>query len=251
MNGPRKRLQTLTLLAIPLILVLAARGFAQDKPEDPAETPATPPAATGGNQVPPAKDDSADPAFDPPFAGGLGSGFGPGGVFGFGTPRLVQGGDIMISWSKNNDELRGFSQKTGEWTYLKIEKQATIAPTVASDVAAARVGDAMAAYSGATGTWDVLQLSKGSKAVASVSSTSIKVVDNDHLYIFAAANGKWTSPDDPNFRRPTRSDPLVPPSAVPRRASEMQNIPFDQQALKLARELRGKGLHDEIGRAHV
>ncbi|HSG70124.1 MAG TPA: hypothetical protein VLA12_06895, partial [Planctomycetaceae bacterium] len=106
----------------------------------------------------------------------------------------------MISWSKENDELRGFSQKSGEWANLKIVKQDSLVPVVGTDVAAVRVGDAMAAYSGTTGTWDVLKLSAGSKALAVVSTNVVQTTDNDYLYTFAAAKGRWTSPNDPRFR---------------------------------------------------
>ena len=248
MNSIRNRFQTLALLAIPLVLVPAVHAFAQNTPNKAAKTFAAPPDAADGNQVPPAK----------AKGGGLGS-FGPNDFtppgLSFGSAankqRLVQSTNIMISWSKDNDELRGFSQKTGEWFHLEIARQATIVPTVADDVAAVRVGDTMAAYSGTTGSWDVLQLSKGSKAVASVSNTSIKVVDNDHVYIFAAANGRWTSPDDPKFRRSARSNPFGAPSGVPRRSSRTKTTPFDQQAVKLATEFRGTGLDDTQARAKL
>ena len=114
--------------------------------------------------------------------------------------RMVDGGGVIISWSKKNDELRGFSRETGEWSVIQVRKQKQIVPVVGKFVAAVRIGDAMAAYSGKTGSWDVLQLSKESKAVASLSNELVQTADGDQLYTFAAAKGKWTSPNDPNFR---------------------------------------------------
>lgn len=66
----------------------------------------------------------------------------------FQTDRVVQGGAIMITWSENNDELRGFSNTHGKWETLKIEKQDSIVPVLGSDVAAVLIGDSIAAFSG-------------------------------------------------------------------------------------------------------
>ena len=193
MNTSRNRLRNLTLLAIPLILVVAARGGVQEKPDDPAKASGAPPAARGRYQVP-----RAGGEYGPLSYGGGTGAFGSSG-------RLTQGKNVMISWSKNNDELRGFSQKTGEWARLKIKNQTAIVPMVLVDVAVVRVGDTMAAYSGVTGSWDVLKLSEGSKAFPNIGANVVQTTDNDRLYTFAAATGKWTSPDDANFRRSSRS----------------------------------------------
>ncbi len=118
------------------------------------------------------------------------------------APRYQRDGNIIISWSKNNDELRGFSKISGEWTPLEIPKQAWINPITINDAAVVQVDNTMVAYSGITGTWDVLQLSKGNKFSLDASGEALfEITDSGRLYIFAAANGKWTSPDDPNLGR--------------------------------------------------
>ena len=110
--------------------------------------------------------------------------------------RVVQGGSIMITWSENNDELRGFSNTLGEWEILKIAKQDSIIPIVAGDVAAVRIGDSIAAFSGVKGWWDVIPLSNDSAAQPIVSNDLVQIENNGHLYTFAAAKGRWTSPTD-------------------------------------------------------
>lgn len=190
----------MALLVIPLCLVLSGVGLTQDKTEtfeEKAESPAV---------LPPR------PA-DPDSFGNFGSASGLYPAATMPAERLIQSKNIMISWSKDNDELRGFSQKTGEWTNLKIEKQEKLDPTVGSDVAAVRVGDTMAAYSGTTGTWDVLKLSKDSPAEPVIHATHVQTTDNDYLYTFAASKGKWTSPNDPEFR-PSTSEYRVPYGVV-------------------------------------
>jgi len=118
------------------------------------------------------------------------------------APRYQRDRNIIISWSKNNDELRGFSKISGEWTPLEIPKQAWINPITINDAAVVQVDNTMVAYSGITGTWDVLQLSKGNKFSLDASGEALfEITDSGRLYIFAAANGKWTSPDDPNLGR--------------------------------------------------
>lgn len=125
-------------------------------------------------------------------------GSGPGGVS-MSNPHQVSSGGLMITWSENNDELRGFSTSLGEWDTLTIEKQDGIVPIVNTDVAAVRIGDSMAAFSAAKAQWDVIRLSEGSQAVPVVFNDYVKVEDNGHLYTFAAAKGRWTSPTDPEF----------------------------------------------------
>jgi hypothetical protein len=116
------------------------------------------------------------------------------------TGRVVQGGSVMITWSENNDELRGFSNTLGEWETFKIAKQDSIIPIVANDVAAVRIGDSIAAFSGVNGWWDVIPLSKDSAARPTVSNDLVQVEDNGHLYTFAAAKGRWTSPTDSDLQ---------------------------------------------------
>lgn len=115
------------------------------------------------------------------------------------SARVVSSGRIMISWSRENDELRGFSVQSGEWTKLKIKKLKAVVPIVGGHVAAVRVSDSVAAYSGKTGTWDLLKLRPESAAVPTVSDEVVQVSDGEELYTFAASKGQWTSPTDPNF----------------------------------------------------
>jgi Ca2+-binding EF-hand superfamily protein len=118
------------------------------------------------------------------------------------APRYQHDSNIIISWSKNNDELRGFSKNSGEWTPLEIPKQAWINPITIKNAAVVQVDNTMVAYSGITGTWDVLQLSNGNNFSLDASDEALfEITDSGRLYIFAAANGKWTSPDDPNLGR--------------------------------------------------
>lgn len=289
MKTSRTRLQYLVLLAIPLILV-AVYGITQEKPK-PQLTPKDPATAgrasnplllrSAGSEEVSAEEYGAtsDNQGDSPdrFGSGFGTAGGFSGTFGGGygpaagppeNQRLIQGYNIMISWSKDNDELRGFSQKSGEWTNLKIEPQEAIEPILIADVAAVRVGDKMAAYSGTTGTWDVLQLSAGSKAAATVSRNMVQTTDNDYLYTFAASKGKWTSPNDPKFRPSRRSGyggeygaPGIPGGMSPMSGFGAPGIDmmnndskarrFDQTALNLARQFRGKGLDDPEARAQL
>ncbi len=119
------------------------------------------------------------------------------------TDRVVQGGAIMITWSENNDELRGFSNSLGEWEILKIDKQDSIIPILSNHVSAVRVGDSIAGFSGVKGWWDVIPLSKDSAAQPTVSGDLVQIEDNGHLYTFAAAKGRWTSPTDPELKPAT------------------------------------------------
>ena len=117
-----------------------------------------------------------------------------------GNARQVSSDAILITWSKNNDELRGFSNLLGEWETLKIEKQDQIGMVLESNIAAVRIGDSVAAFSGVKGWWDVIALSKGSAAQPSISNDLLHIEDNGHLYTFAAAKGRWTSPTDPELQ---------------------------------------------------
>jgi hypothetical protein len=134
------------------------------------------------------------------LGGGFGGGFGGGAGAGFGSAREVSSTGLIITWSENKDEIRGFSNSKGEWDVLKVEKLERIIPVVGDEVAAVRIGDSMAAFSAAKAQWDVIQLSEGSKAVPSVFKGYVKVEDNGHLYTFADAKGQWTSPTDPELQ---------------------------------------------------
>ncbi len=285
MNLSLARRCRLALWLVPLCLVIMAHVIAQDDVIDPP-----PGGATIQRQTPEEDDPGLNSAKSPgvdipglgqagdqdPIPGGVGGGFRRGfGGGGYGlspygggqnaagtNQRMVQGATMIISWSKGLDELRGFSQKTGEWSLLKIEKQSTLIPVVGGDVAAVRVGDTMAAYSATTGSWDTLQLSSGSKAIPSVGDAIVQTTDNDRFYTFAAAKGKWTSPNDPNLRRASSLDPYatdantLPPgrrkgASYPTPAAtdvDGMNSRLDLQARELARKLRGKGLDDPQAR---
>ncbi len=133
------------------------------------------------------------------------------------SSREVQAEGIIITWSETNDELRGFSQKLGEWEVLKIDPQKLnpnqiIIPIVAANVAAVRIGDSVAAFSGEKGWWDVVDLAKGagseSAAYPHVSPSLVKVEDNGHLYTFSSSKGQWSSPTDPELQPATFEYPL-------------------------------------------
>lgn len=120
------------------------------------------------------------------------------------STREVQEEGIIITWSEKIDELRGFSQKLGDWEILKIDTQKLnpgqiVIPIASANVAAVRFGDSIAAFSGELGWWDVIDLSNGSTAVPVVSPSLVKIEDNGHLYTFSANKGSWSSPTDPNL----------------------------------------------------
>ncbi|APZ91496.1 hypothetical protein [Fuerstiella marisgermanici] len=110
--------------------------------------------------------------------------------------RELQTSELIISWSAENDELRGFSVKLGTWSNLSVPKQKKVVPVVAGDVAAVRIGDEMAGYSARNGKWDVLTLSQNSMAVPVVRPGLVQVRDGELSYTFAASTGRWTSPTD-------------------------------------------------------
>ncbi|MEP3481722.1 MAG: hypothetical protein ABJZ55_20935 [Fuerstiella sp.] len=136
--------------------------------------------------------------------GGGGFGFGGGGGRGgFGkaqlsgpAARMVSAENIMITWSKDNDQLRGFSLANGKWTLLPIPAQKGIMPIVGNSVAAVKLKKGIAAYSADTQRWAILTLPETSKAFPSLSDSLVTVYDSDHIYTFAASNGRWTSPTD-------------------------------------------------------
>lgn len=141
------------------------------------------------------------------FPGGRGASGIAGGQFNYG--REVSSNGLMITWSENNDEVRGFSNSKGDWEILTIVKQERIIPVVGDEVAAVRIGDSMAAFSAAKAQWDVVKLSEGSKAVPVVYNGYVKVEDNGHLYTFADAKGQWTSPTDPEFQQRSKEIKLA------------------------------------------
>ena len=116
------------------------------------------------------------------------------------SDRLMAHGSIMIAWSETNDELRGTSNKMGQWENLKIEQQATITPILADTVAAVRMVDSIAAYSGETGSWDWIALAKDSTATISMHKDFILLEGGEHVYTFYANFGVWTSPTDPDLQ---------------------------------------------------
>ena len=138
--------------------------------------------------------------------GGDGRGSFPGQGFD-GNERLVDSGQVMVTWSEHKDELRGFSQTKGEWTLLKIEPQKQVVPVMVGVgvVAAVKLSGGMAAYSGETGTWDVVKLPANSDAQPTVTANRVQFRDSDHLYTFAASTGRWTSPTDERLQRATET----------------------------------------------
>jgi len=123
-----------------------------------------------------------------------------GGRFGGGgladNSRRVYGKEVIVTWSETNDEVRGFSQKTGDWDIIKFDPQKEIVPIVSRNMAAVRFGDSVAAFSGEKCRWDVIELSKDSKEWPMVDDSLVKIEDNAHLYTFAAEKASWTSPTD-------------------------------------------------------
>lgn len=117
--------------------------------------------------------------------------------------RVAESESIIITWSENNDELRGYSSSRAGWETLRIEKQNAIVPIVRSNVAAIRIGQSIAAFSGINSWWDVIQLSNDSVALPTVSNDLVQIEDNGHLYTFSAAKSRWTSPTDSELQEAT------------------------------------------------
>ena len=119
------------------------------------------------------------------------------------TDRVAESESIIITWSENNDELRGYSSSRAGWETLRIEKQNAVVPIVTSNVAAIRIGHSIAAFSGINSWWDVIQLSNDSVALPTVSNDLVQIEDNGHLYTFSAAKSRWTSPTDSELQEAT------------------------------------------------
>ena len=118
-------------------------------------------------------------------------------------PRIVQGEEVMISWSEDNDELRGFSRVRGQWRALPIDPEKDLNPIVGGDVAGVVVGQKVAAFSAHWGRWDVLTLSDdwdSEENPVVVQRELVQVQDGDHLYTFASSTGRWTSPTDDEYQ---------------------------------------------------
>jgi len=118
-------------------------------------------------------------------------------------PRIVQGEEVMISWSEDNDELRGFSRVRGQWRALPIDPEKDLNPIVGGDVAGVVVGQKVAAFSAHWGRWDVLTLSDDwdrEENPVVVQRELVQVQDGDHLYTFASSTGRWTSPTDDEYQ---------------------------------------------------
>lgn len=109
--------------------------------------------------------------------------------------------NIGVTWSEEQDELYGFSTKTGSWSTLKITPQETIVPVVNNSLAVVAMGNQFAAFSGTVGGWDVLELDYETDAVPTVHTQHIALRTEKHLYTFAEGLGKWTSPTDPNVQK--------------------------------------------------
>ena len=114
--------------------------------------------------------------------------------------RMVTCNNMMITWSKDNDQLRGFSLANGKWTLLPIPPQKEIVPILGSNVAAVKLKKGIAAYSADTQRWAILTFPETSKASPSVSDSLVTVYDSNHIYTFAASNGRWTSPTDKTLK---------------------------------------------------
>jgi len=114
--------------------------------------------------------------------------------------RQIDDEQIIITWSKKQDELRGFSTKLGEWSVFKQTPQSRLSVSSGGTVACVRLDDSLVAYSGEMGWWDVIPLPKKSTAVAEAERGLVTIQEGEHLYTFAASKGQWTSPTDPELQ---------------------------------------------------
>lgn len=114
--------------------------------------------------------------------------------------RVVAEGNIVIAWSENMDELRGFSTKIGDWEVLKVPAQKRIVPSISTLVGVVELEGAIAGFSASRGCWDIIELPGGVHAEAFVHPNMLTVQTPDHLYTFAAEKGQWTSPTDPELQ---------------------------------------------------
>jgi len=161
--------------------------------------------------------------------------------------REVRSQAVLITWSEKNDELRGFSNKLGDWEILKIAPQEKIIPLVKNNVAAVRFGDSVAAFSGEKGWWDVIELSKDSKSEPICHPSLVVIEDNGHLYTFAAEKGRWTSPTDPKLQPLVKKIETPPKFPKGRNAAQaIANIMSDWIA-SLPRH-KGRGISIQVDR---
>jgi hypothetical protein len=120
--------------------------------------------------------------------------------------RTVQSSGLIIAWPESNDELRGFSQTTGEWKTIPIDPVDEMVPIIHADVACVVAGKSVAAFSAVAGRWDVLRLSNALQRrdddtwPVTMEPRLVQLQADDHLYTFSASKGRWTSPTDPELQ---------------------------------------------------
>lgn len=189
-----------------------------------------------------------------PAGGGAygGGGFSGGGAFGGGIPvtaqRMISGGNLIISWSEKNDQLRGFSLSDGSWTNLDIAPQRGLIPVVGDTVAAVKLQDGMAAFSAEKRRWDILSLAPSTKAQPVISNNLVTVHEGDHMYTFAASSGRWTSPTDPRFQMVTERLEMSGLPGIGSR-SHQEIIENESKDLSLSVVVKG-GMMEVSGPAH-
>lgn len=171
--------------------------------------------------------------------GGFGGGnMGMGGGLGYGNNsmnRMVSAENVIIAWSKEKDQLRGFSLSNGTWTILQVPQQEQIVPVVTSNVAAVKLKDGMAAFSAQKQKWAILPLPKDSKAPPVVSNDLVTVYEGDHIYTFAANSGRWTSPTDDKLQMMSKAIPTFP------KGMDSRSIDAELKRLNLSLVTTGKG----------
>lgn len=150
----------------------------------------------------------------------------------FPTPRAREGGvwskGVGITWSKDRDVLRGFSQTLGDWATIRIKPPERVIPILGVNVAAVSVGSNMAAFSGVTCTWDLLKPSQPFTSQPEVGPDLVTIRSADHIYTFAAAFGKWTSPTDDTLQRDSTTNmsrPVGPNAIGSRGDDDRKNTP--------------------------
>ena len=175
LNGPSDALRGLkasTFLFAMLTAIVHAQDLLPVKPDptagkdaDPFETIDGDGAALGDNLNGSGDDVFGSPGENPFGGGPQGSLFARNADMSA-SPNTVQTNEIIVVWSPEKSELRGFSVESGQWSVRKVLGPAKSPPVASGFVAVIRLTDAMAAYSGKTGTWDLLKLSPKSKAPA-------------------------------------------------------------------------------------
>lgn len=118
------------------------------------------------------------------------------GQFGSAARRgVVESQHIVVALSASGKTVYAFSDQTGEWSGVSVEKDPTevIQPVVGDDVACFVSRTKAYAFSAESGTWTVVDL--GRPAVPVVSRTRVRIDVGSKIYLFSAVSEEWAVAD--------------------------------------------------------